>query len=140
MDEADYIKLLDHALSQLPTDVMKHDKFILPDMANQIFIEGSKTLIKNFKALAEKAGRDPKHFMKFIVSEVGSAGTYDEQLGRAILSGVSKKLILDTIDKYVRDFVVCKTCGRPDTVLDKEGRQAVLRCKVCGSSRAIPKL
>nr|MDO8110279.1 translation initiation factor IF-2 subunit beta [Candidatus Sigynarchaeota archaeon] len=139
MDEAEYIKLLDHALSQLPPDVMKHEKFVMPEA--QIFIEGSKTLIKNFKVLAEKALRDPKHFMKFIVSEVGSAGTYDDQAGRAILSGAfTRKLIIDTIDKYVRDFVVCKTCGRPDTVIDKEGRQAVLHCKACGSSRAIPKL
>jgi translation initiation factor 2 subunit 2 len=48
--------------------------------------------------------------------------------------------MLEALDKYVKDFVLCKTCGRPDTQIDKEGRQAVLLCQACGSTRAVQKL
>ncbi|MEX2680542.1 MAG: translation initiation factor IF-2 subunit beta [Candidatus Sigynarchaeota archaeon] len=139
MEEKDYIKLLDHALSQLPKDATSHERFVMIEA--QAFTEGNKTLIKNFKQLAERAARDPKHMLKYVVNEIGTAGTYDEQAGRATLTGVfTKKAILEAIDKYVKDFVICKTCGRPDTQIDKEGRQAVLLCQACGSTRAIPKL
>jgi translation initiation factor 2 subunit 2 len=139
MDESEYVKLLDHALSQLPVDAMKHDRFVMPEVL--AFTEGNKTLIKNFKQLADKAARDPKHMLKFMVNEVGTAGTYDDQAERATFTGVfTKKIVQDTIDKYVRDFVICKTCGRPDTQIDKDGRQAVLLCQACGSARAIQKL
>lgn len=139
MDDAEYSKLLDHALGQLPPDAISHDRFVMPDA--QAFTEGNKTLIKNFKQLAERAARDPKHMLKFIVNEVGTAGTYDEQSGRATFTGVfTRKAMLEAIDKYIKDFVLCKTCGRPDTQIDKEGRQAILLCQACGSTRAVQKL
>nr|MDO8088933.1 translation initiation factor IF-2 subunit beta [Candidatus Sigynarchaeum springense] len=139
MEEKDYIKLLDHALGQLPPDATSHERFAMIEA--QAFTEGNKTLIKNFRQLAERVARDPKHMLKYVVNDVGTAGTYDEQAGRATLTGVfTKKAILEAIDKYVKDFVLCKTCGRPDTVINKEGRQAVLLCQACGSTRAIPKL
>jgi len=139
MDDSEYLKLLDHALSQLPADVMSHERFVIPEA--QAFTEGNKTLIKNFKQLAEKCVRDPHHFLKYLVNEVGTAGSYDDQAGRATFTGVfTRKLIFDTIDKYVKEFVICKTCGRPDTQINKEGRQAVLLCQACGSTRAIQKI
>ena len=139
MEEKDYIKLLDHALSQLPPDATSHDRFVMVEA--QAFTEGNKTLIKNFKQLAEKAARDPKHMLKYVVNDIGTAGSYDEQAGRATLTGVfQKKAILEAIEKYVKEFVICKTCGRPDTSIDKENRQAILVCQACGSTRAIPKL
>ncbi|MBN2150204.1 MAG: translation initiation factor IF-2 subunit beta [Candidatus Lokiarchaeota archaeon] len=138
MDD-EYIKLLDHAMGQLPPDATSHERFVMVEAL--AFTEGNKTLIRNFKQLAEKAARDPKHMLKYIVNEVGTAGSYDEQAGRATLTGVfTKKAILDAIDKYVKDFVLCKTCGRPDTQIDKEGRQSVLVCQACGSTRAVQKL
>nr|MDO8118976.1 translation initiation factor IF-2 subunit beta [Candidatus Sigynarchaeota archaeon] len=139
MDDAEYQKLLDHGLGQLPEDAMQHDRFVIPEAL--VLVEGNKTIIKNFKAIVEKFERDSKHFFKFLVNEVGTAGSVDEQAGRALLTGsFSKKIITDTVENYAKEFVICKTCGKPDTIIDKQGRQNVLVCHACGARQAVQKM
>ncbi|MHA1680936.1 MAG: translation initiation factor IF-2 subunit beta [Promethearchaeota archaeon] len=139
MNEEEYITLLDKAISQLPEDSMKRDRFTIPEA--KINTEGNKTLIKNFKNISDALKRDPKHFLKFLLNEVGTAGTFDEQSGWATLAGLfSRKLIINTISSYVKEFVLCETCTKPDTVIDKQGRQTILVCYACGTRRSIRKI
>ncbi len=118
---------------------MQHDRFVIPEAL--VLVEGNKTIIKNFKGIVEKFERDPKHFFKFLVNEIGTAGNVDEQAGRAILTGTfSKKIITDTVENYAKEFLLCKTCGKPDTVIDKQGRQNVLVCHACGARHSVRKI
>jgi translation initiation factor 2 subunit 2 len=139
MDESEYLSMLDKGLAALPEHITKHDRFVVPEV--QLLTEGNKTFIKNFRQIVEKLARDPKHFLKFIVNEVGTAGIIDEQSGRAILTGVfTKKAVTDAIDAYTKEFVICKTCARPDTTLDKQARQAIVVCQACGAKHPVRKL
>ena len=71
----------------------------------QLLIEGNKTIIKNFRQIVDESARDPKHFLKFIVNEIGTAGIIDEQSGRAVLTGVlTKKAVKNAIEAYAKEF------------------------------------
>ena len=139
MNESEYTALLDAGVSKLPESAMKQERFSVPDPI--IFNEGNKTFIKNFKAIVEKVGRNQKHFLKFIVNEVGTAASIDEQSGRASLTGAfNRSTIGETIDNYIREFVICRTCGKPDTVIVKEDRQSMIQCHACGARHSVRKI
>ena len=138
MKEDDYNQLLDHAFAELPEDAKKRDRFEVPQM--EVMNEGNKTILTNFKSIVEKLGREQKHLLKFIAGEVGTAGVPD-QSGRATLTGVfSKRVIRQSVEDYVKEFVLCKTCNKPDTVIEKQGRQTILVCHACGSRHSVRKI
>ena len=139
MNESDYMAILDAGVSKLPESAMKQERFTVPEPF--VLNEGNKTFIKNFKAIVEKIGRDQKHFLKFIVNEIGTAASIDEQSGRANLTGAfNRGTIAETIDNYVKEFVICRTCGKPDTVIVKEDRQNMIQCHACGARHSVRKI
>jgi len=68
-----YEKLLDRVMSELPETIGKRgDRAII---LNPILIhEARRTIITNFKDLAEKLNRDPRHLARFIFKESGKPG------------------------------------------------------------------
>ncbi|MFX0102595.1 MAG: translation initiation factor IF-2 subunit beta [Candidatus Hodarchaeota archaeon] len=139
MDEKDYTALLDNALSKLPEDAMRRDRFNIPEAS--ILSEGNKTFIKNFKSISEKLKRDSKHFLKYLLNEIGTRGDMDEASGRVILQGkFSKRAIHDAIESYVKEFILCETCKKPDTVIERQGRQYILVCHACGARQSVRRI
>ncbi|MBD3188172.1 translation initiation factor IF-2 subunit beta [Candidatus Bathyarchaeota archaeon] len=139
MDEKEYMEMLDAAIEKLPEDVMNRERFKLPKA--EIRTEGKKTIVVNFKSISEALKRETKHFLKYLLNEVGTAGSYDDQSGRVTLQGMfTKRTILNTIEEYVKEFVICDTCNKPDTNIERQGRQQILICLACGARRSVRKL
>lgn len=117
-----------------PTDT--GERFVMPK--TRIYIEGKTTVLENFADIAGTLNREHDHFMKYILGELGTAGKVDGS--RAVFNGKFEASQFETIVKnYVADYVICDTCGRPDTKLIKEDRVLVLLCEACGSKRPIRK-
>uniref|UniRef100_A0A7C3J4G4 Translation initiation factor 2 subunit beta n=1 Tax=Candidatus Methanomethylicus mesodigestus TaxID=1867258 RepID=A0A7C3J4G4_9CREN len=126
----DYDKLLDRGLSKIPEQVFKSSKYETPQTESSII--GSKTVIYNFKDVAAKLNRDPSHLLKFIVRELATSGTLEEQ--RASLQGRFSKEALDQlVVKYIKGYVLCSSCNKPDTKLLREDRLTFIVCEVCGA-------
>lgn len=126
----DYITLLERGLSKIPEKAIKSSKYELPQVESNII--GSKTTIYNFKDIAGKVNRDPNHLLKFIVRELATSGTIEET--RASLHGKFTKAQLDDlIVRYVKSYVICASCNKPDTKLIKEDRLTFIVCEVCGA-------
>jgi translation initiation factor 2 subunit 2 len=136
MDENDYSKLLDIAIEQIPEDAKDTKRWIIPKL--DVDYEGKTTIIKNFKQIVTELGCDEKHFFKKICKELGAAGDIQKSSGRAVLKSILKKSSLNSqIENYTRDYIICQTCGKPDTVIIKDGRNHVLKCQACGTRRMV---
>ncbi|MHA1369760.1 MAG: translation initiation factor IF-2 subunit beta [Promethearchaeota archaeon] len=139
MDDDEYIALLNHAIDELPEEAMHRDRFEIPESI--ILSEGNKTFIKNFRWIADKLKRYPKHLLKYLSNEIGTATNFEEQSGRAIFQGTfSKKTIYEAIESYVKEFVICPTCNKPDTVIEKQNRQFILVCHACGARHSVRRI
>lgn len=126
----DYDKLLDRGLSKIPEQVFKSSKYETPETESSVI--GSKTVIYNFKDVAAKLNRDPNHLLKFLVRELATSGTLEEQ--RASLQGRFSKEALDQlVVKYIKGYVLCSSCNKPDTKLLREDRLTFIVCEVCGA-------
>ena len=132
--EKDYKAMLDRAYKDLPEQTSYVDRFAVP-RAN-IALQGRKTVIINFREIAEQLRRDPEHLLKFLTGEMATLANFDGN--RALFQGKhNAESMRGLIDTYAKKYVVCSVCGRPDTTLVKEKRLWFLQCEACGARSSI---
>ncbi len=132
----DYLASLDRAMKQLPEIKGSGERFVVPEP--KLLTEGKTTVLENFAGIADKLNREPEHIFKFLLRELGTAGKIDGS--RAIFQKrVTTDVISELINAYVKEYVICSECGRPDTHLIKSERILTLRCDACGAHRPVTK-
>jgi translation initiation factor 2 subunit 2 len=132
----DYLASLDRALKQLPEIKGSGERFVVPEP--KLLTEGKTTVLENFAGIADKLNREQEHIFKFLLRELGTAGKIDGS--RAIFQKrFTSEAITELINAYVKEYVICSECGRPDTHLIKSERILTLRCDACGAHRPVTK-
>lgn len=132
--ENDYEKLLDKIYEKLPEKATHRERFDIPKF--EYFTEGNKTIIKNFKAVADKIRRDPLIMIKFFTKEL--AVPAEQKAERLVLQ---RKLTGDIVNKKLEDFVLkyvmCNECKKPDTHIEESSGIRQLICESCGARRSL---
>lgn len=126
--------MLKRIRSRLPSSVFEKERFVIPKALGHI--EGNKTIISNFKKIAEALQRPEEHFLKFILRELATPGQM-RQNELILGTKVSANRINEKIRQYAEEFVLCHKCGKPDTKLIKEGELTSLRCFACGHKNMV---
>jgi translation initiation factor 2 subunit 2 len=126
----DYKKLLDRALARLPKKVLTSERFVLPEPRCEAI--GNRTVFSNFKEVSDKLSRPQQHLLKFLSHELATAGFSDGI--RAVFQGrFGKDMIKSLLERYLKEYVICPTCSRPDTRIERQGRITLLVCDACGA-------
>lgn len=131
----EYAELLKMAKKKLPSlSERSFSRFEMPKVRGHL--QGNKTVVTNFNQIVDSISRPPEHFLKFLLKELATPG---ELRGALLIFGtkVHSSTINEKIKKYVDEFVICKTCGRPDTTLVSEDGFSFLRCQACGAKKAV---
>jgi len=132
-----YDELLKRACSQMPQVSVKRERLELPRLL--ITNVGMRTLITNFKEVADVLNRDPQHTLKFLTREMATAATFHDS--RAIFQGKFRRDSFERLlQRYMESFVICPVCNRPDTKIVKEKRLSFLVCNACGAKSSIKQL
>ncbi len=133
-----YLKLLDQVMAHLPQTIGKAgDRLIV--LNPEILHESRRTIIMNFKDLAEKLNREPEHLARFVFKESGKPGSLEGE--RLIIQGrLSNEEFRRLIELYVKEFVKCPICGGLDTRIISERRLRFLVCEVCGAKSSVRKI
>ncbi len=135
--ELEYERLLDRLYDRLPEQAKKPARFEIPKAI--VEIHGKSTLIKNFSAIAKALRRDPRHLYKFFVKELGTTGSIEGDMlrlkGRFGPATINRKL-----EEYVKEYVLCPVCGKPDTHFIEMRGVRMLKCEACGAISPIREL
>ncbi|KAF6745996.1 translation initiation factor [Ephemerocybe angulata] len=104
----------------------------------QLFREGNKkSIFANVTEICKKMHRQPEHVIQFLFAEMGTTGSVDGA-GRLVIKGrFQQKQIENVLRRYLVEYVTCKTCKSPDTLLTKENRIFFVACESCGSRRSV---
>lgn len=121
----------------------------------QIMREGNKkTIFANVSDICKRMHRQPEHVIQYMFAEMGTTGSVDGS-GRLVIKGrFQQKQIEHVLRRYIGQFsvrhlpleiadfltveyVTCKTCKSPDTLLTKENRIFFISCESCGSRRSV---
>ena len=130
----DYETLLKRARSQLPEITSKRERLEIPSL--HYTVVGMRTIVHNFKEIAEILNRDPQHILKFLTGELATAAIMQES--RVIFQGkFPRETIERLLQRYMETFVICPVCKRPDTKIVKEKRLSFLVCEACGAKSSV---
>ena len=134
---SDYDDMLKICMEKLPKECGKGDRFCIPKA--EVLIQGARTIFFNFYDVASGLRRDPKHLLKFFLKEL--ATSYEEKDKKVIFQGRFPGILINKkVELYVKNYVLCANCNKPDTKLMKIDRIDVMKCEACGSRQAIKKL
>ncbi|KAL0566792.1 translation initiation factor eIF-2 beta subunit [Marasmius crinis-equi] len=100
--------------------------------------EGNKkSIFANIGDICKRMHRQPEHVIQFLFAEMGTTGSVDGA-GRLVIRGrFQQKQVENVLRRYIVEYVTCKTCKSPDTLLTKENRIFFMSCESCGSRRSV---
>ncbi|KAG6333406.1 hypothetical protein ID866_5688 [Astraeus odoratus] len=104
----------------------------------QILREGvRRSIFANIADICKRMHRAPDHVTQFLFAEMGTTGSVDG-MGRLVIKGrFQPKQVENVLRRYIVEYVTCKTCKSPDTMLIKENRIFFMTCESCGSRRSV---
>ncbi len=131
-----YEQLLEQAYKKVKQTGVSGKRFEIPKIEG--YFEGKKTILTNFYQIASYLRRDPAHFQKFILKELAASGQREGD--RLVLNiKVPSTKINQKVENYVKEFVLCRECKKPDTEIIKQGRINFIHCLACGAKHPISK-
>ena len=129
-----YEELLEEAYKKTKQIDSSSNRFEIPKIEGHF--EGKKTILTNFLQIASHIRRKPEHFQKFILRELATSGNIEGD--RLILNNtIPSAKINSKIEDYVKEFVLCKECKKPDTEIVKEDRLTFVHCLACGAKHSV---
>lgn len=129
-----YEEMLDRAFKNLPEQTAASSRFEIPEVKGSV--QGNRTVVSNIQQIAKALSRPVEHLLKFMLRELATTGDLKE--GNAIFMGKFGAAMLNQkIVKYVKEFVTCEQCGKPDTTLTKDKGITFKRCEACGAKKSV---
>jgi len=135
----DYEKLLNEAYKKVKAIDISSGRFEIPKIEGRF--EGKKTILTNFFQIASFLRRNPEHFQKFMLKELAVSG--QKEGDRLVLNmKIPSTRINQKIEQYVKEFVLCRECGKPDTELIREPQNRIMfiHCLACGAKHPVSKI
>ncbi len=127
-----YEEMLKRAVKNLPAKT--ESRFEVP--AAMIGASKKQTTIKNFADIVKTLRRDTADVAKYMFKALAVPGSI-KGTELVLQAKVPFALVNQRIREYVKDFVVCKECGKPDTVLQKVDGYVFIKCEACGAKRPV---
>ncbi|RUP52005.1 hypothetical protein BC936DRAFT_143707 [Jimgerdemannia flammicorona] len=104
----------------------------------QIVRDGNKkTVFANVSDICKRMHRSPEHVIQFLFAELGTSGSVDGSQRLVIKGRFQQKQIENVLRRYIVEYVTCKTCKSPDSILTKDQRLYFVQCESCGSTRSV---
>ncbi len=126
----DYEEQLDRAMEHTPDYNSADERFELPYISTRQ--SGNKTILSNVRQISDTFNREPDHVITFLQNELGTGVSRENN--RALFTGsFSEDRITRHIEEYADVYVLCSQCGLPDTRLESQSGEEVLRCTACGA-------
>jgi translation initiation factor 2 subunit 2 len=130
----EYEQLLNKAYEKVKQVESSGERFEIPKIKGHF--EGKKTILTNFFQIILYLRRKPEHFQKFLLKELATSG-HKEGDKLIFNNKIPSSKINEKIEQYVKEFVLCKECGKPDTEIIKQGRLNFLKCLACGAKHSV---
>nr|QYA18594.1 eukaryotic translation initiation factor 5 [Clandestinovirus] len=93
----------------------------------------SFTILSNFATVCAQVYRSPEYICGLLKKTLATSGSIEKDGSCKLRGNFSWQTIDDSFEKIINDFILCATCGNPET-MDKRSK---ITCKACGHIRII---
>jgi translation initiation factor 2 subunit 2 len=130
----DYDQLLEKAYKKIKVVDTSSTRFEIPKVKGQV--QGKNTIITNILEIANHIRRPLDHLAKFLLKELATSGKIDND--RLVLNTkLNSQRVNEKIELYVKEFVLCGECKKPDTEIISEKGIKFKHCLACGAKYPI---
>ena len=132
-----YEDMLKEGMKKVPKTAVESARFEVPKA--KVLKQGNKTLLNNVFEIAAAIRREPQHLIKFLSLELGTS--YDvKDKNVSFIGNFSGEYVDRKIQIYMKSYVLCSECNKPDTRLLTENNMNFIRCEACGARHPVKKL
>ena len=129
-----YELLLENAYKKIKSVAGNSERFEVPKVEGMV--SGKNTIITNIIVIANYIRRPVEHLTKFLQKELAVYGIIEKD--RLILkTRLNSSRINEKIEQYVKEFVLCNECKKPDTEIVSEKGIKFKHCLACGAKYPI---
>ena len=129
-----YEQLLDEAYKKIKVVAASSDRFEIPKVQGKV--QGKNTFITNINEISSYIRRPADHIAKFLQKELAVAAKLEKD--RLILKTMlNSAKVNEKIQLYVKEFVLCTECKKPDTEVISEKGIKFKHCLACGAKSPI---
>jgi translation initiation factor 2 subunit 2 len=130
-----YEQLLDKAYKEVKSSTSGNsERFEIPKVKGQV--SGKNTIITNISSIANHIRRPLDHLAKFLQKELAVSG-YIKNDKLTLKTRLSSSKVNEKIEQYVKEFVLCHECKKPDTEVISEKGVKFKHCLACGAKYPI---
>lgn len=100
-----------------------------------------KSVLVNIESVCQSIGRPVDFLVTFLGQRLSASSRIEKCLSHSYVSGHHDvRQVQAHVFKFIQEFVMCPTCGNPETSCHVEGskkhKKMSLQCKSCGASSA----
>jgi len=129
-----YEELLEAAHKDLKPITHNGERFEIPIIEGHL--EGTKTILNNIPQIASCLRREEDHFLRYLLKALATPGSVKNN--RVILHRkITSQVINEKIKDYIKEFVLCRECKKPDTELIKDKGFSFIHCLACGAKHSV---
>ncbi len=129
-----YESLLEQAYKKIKVVASSGDRFEIPKVQGKV--QGRATIITNIQNIASYIRRPAEMLAKFLQKEL-AVQTVLEKDSLTIKTQLNSAKVNDKIEMYVKEFVLCTECKKPDTEIIAEKGIKFKHCLACGAKSPI---
>ena len=129
-----YEQLLTEAYGKIKPIEHNGERFEIPKIEGHL--EGTKTVLINIPQIVSYLRRNQDHLVKYLLKELATAGTMKNNI-LVLQRKITSQRINEKIEDYVKEFVQCKECKKPDTELTKDKGFVFMHCLACGAKHPV---
>src|SRR3989344_8914015 len=129
-----YQEMLEDAYKKIKIVEASNDRFEIPKVKGQV--SGKNTFITNINEIASYIRRPVENLAKFLQKELATPGVLEKD--RLVLKTTLNSIkVNEKVDVYVKEFVLCTECKKPDTEIITEKGIKFKHCLACGAKSPI---
>ena len=131
----DYADMLARAKKDLPEVASSGERFSIPKAKGHV--QGNATIISNFHQIADALDRPMTHISKYLSKNLAAKGVIKKDQYLVFNTKLSATKVNEKVADYADKYVICPSCGKPETEIMRKGQTLALKCNACGAQNAI---
>ena len=129
-----YETMLEQAYKKIKVVASSGDRFEIPKVQGKV--QGRATIITNIYAIASYIRRPADMLSKFLQKELAIQVVLEKDT-LVLKTQLNSAKVNDKIEMYVKEFVLCTECKKPDTEVISEKGIKFKHCLACGAKSPI---
>lgn len=97
---------------------------------------GGTTVITNIEAIATSLKRSSNVLCKYFQKKL-SCNCRIKDKGMLIIGNRTKDELQTILNNYINTYILCYTCGNPETEIEIKKKKSLMTCSACGETNQL---